>query len=65
MALPWNDDALADVAGLMARAAALFVLGQMRLIEEQVADDRAWWPMLRAALERFTATGDTAPPRAS
>lgn len=58
MSVPPDDAALADVARLMARGAALFVLGQMRLIEERVADERDWWRTLRRALERFTATGE-------
>lgn len=60
MSDPADDAAMTEAARLTARAAALFILGQMRLVEERVTDRRAWWGTLRTALERFIAGGGEA-----
>jgi len=56
-----DEHALAETARLTARAAALFVLGQMRVLEERVADPGERWTTLRRALERFIAAGGETP----
>lgn len=54
-----DEHALAESARLTARAAALFVLGQMRTLEERVVAPGERWDMLRRALERFVAAGES------